>query len=143
MVYGEGDHPDILLWDFAWRRIEQGYDVIGVIQRRDEAEASRLGPARFVLLREDQEEGEGSLTARGKIDCAGQFEHVAGTLTSELRRRPDVLIFNRYGSMEAAGGGLIPVLAGAIELDIPVLIGVPQALFGRWLALASGLTVNF
>ena len=39
------------------------------------------------------------------------------------------------------GGGLIPVLAGAIQLDIPVLIGVPDALFGSWLTPAGGLAV--
>jgi Protein of unknown function (DUF2478) len=141
--YGERDHPDVLLRDFARGLIGQGCDVIDVVQRRDGIEARRAGPARFVLLRElDPEDGEVRLGARGEVDCATQFEHVVATLTSELCRHPDVLILNRYGSMEVADGGLIPVLASAIELDIPVLIGVPDALFGKWLTLASGLAVK-
>ena len=36
---------------------------------------------------------------------------------------------------------MIPLLAGAIQLDIPVLIGVPDALFGSWLTPAGGLAV--
>jgi hypothetical protein len=143
LVYGQNDDPDVLLRTFARRLIGEGFDALGVVQRRGAIDAGRPGPAKFVLLPD-----EGGLDddrrygVSGGIDYAIHLEEVAARLASALRRRPDLLILNRYGSMEVAGAGLLRVLSAAIELDIPVVIAVPEALFGRWLTFASGLAVR-
>jgi hypothetical protein len=140
LVYGREDAPDVLLHTFARRLIEQGYDVLGVVQRRG---AMDVGRPEFMLLPEEDSLGDDCQPmVPGDGDCAIQLEDVARRLTSALRRRPDLLILNRYGSMEVAGAGLLNTLSAAIELDIPVVIAVPEALFGRWLTLANGLAVR-
>jgi len=63
-------------------------------------------------------------------------------LAERVKARPDILIINRFGYREAIGGGLLGVLAEALELNIPTLIAVPRALFSHWLALSNGLAVK-
>jgi hypothetical protein len=143
LVYGQRDDPDVLLGTFARRLIRQGYDALGVIQRRGDIDAGRAGSARFVLLPDEDGRDDGCRSeAPGGVDGAIALQDVATRLASELRRRPDLLILNRYGSMEVGGAGLLDVLSAAIELDIPVVIAVPEALFGSWLNLANGLAVR-
>jgi hypothetical protein len=59
-----------------------------------------------------------------------------------LERRPDVIVLNRFGSLEVCGCGLIEVLNKAIDRDVPVLIAVPDALFRTWLNAVQGLAVK-
>lgn len=135
LVYGQEDDPDVLLRTFARRLIEEGFDVLGVVQRRSGIDVGSPSPVKFVLLPDEESREDG-------VDSAIRLEDVAARLASALRRRPDLLVLNRYGSMEVAGAGLLDVLSVAIELEIPVVIAVPEALFGKWLNLANGLAVR-
>jgi Protein of unknown function (DUF2478) len=141
LVYGQKDDPDVLLRSFALRLIEEGFDVLGVVQRRSGADVGSASPVKFVLL-PDEESRERPNEVPDGVDCTIRLEDVAARLATALRRRPDLLVLNRYGSMEVAGAGLLDVLSVAIELEIPVAIAVPEALFGRWLNLANGLAVK-
>lgn len=38
--------------------------------------------------------------------------------------RPDLLVVNRFGKLEAMGRGFVPVIVAALETGIPVLVGV-------------------
>jgi len=143
LVYGQEDDPDVLLRTFARDLREQGYDALGVVQRRGAVDAGRLGPPEFVLLPDENSGADGGRNeVSGGVDCAIQLEDVAARLALALGRRPDLLILNRYGSMEVAGAGLLRVLSAAIDLDVPVVIAVPEVLFARWLTLANGLAVR-
>jgi hypothetical protein len=141
LVYGQKDDPDVLLRTFARRLIEEGFDVLGVVQRRSGIDVEGPSPVKFVLL-PDEESCKRPYEVPNDVDCLIHLEDVAARLASALRRRPDLLVLNRYGSMEVAGAGLLDVLSVAIELEIPVVIAVPEALFGRWLNLANGLAVR-
>src|SRR5580658_6080708 len=106
LVYGQKHDPDVLLRTFARRLIGQGYDALGVVQRRGDIDAGRPGPARFVLLPdEDGRDYDCRSEAPGGVDGAIDLGDVAARLASELRRRPDILILNRNGSMEVGGAG--------------------------------------
>jgi hypothetical protein len=135
LVYSRGDDPDALLTAFARGLTASGHDVAGVVQSRRLVNAARADPLQFVMLGEDA-------AGRSQVSLAIELEDVAKRLAPALRRGPDLLVLNRYGTKEASGGGLLEVLSIAIEGDIPVVAGVPEALFPRWLGVAEGLAVR-
>ncbi len=45
-------------------------------------------------------------------------------MTSSLAAAPQLLIINKFGKDEADGRGFRPVIAEALALDVPVLVGV-------------------
>ncbi|WP_370654107.1 DUF2478 domain-containing protein [Pseudotabrizicola sp.] len=49
----------------------------------------------------------------------------------------DVLIVNKFGKREAEGRGLVPVIAEALEMGLPVLIGVNGLNLAAFLAFAG------
>src|SRR5215469_15021183 len=70
--------------------------------------------------------------------CATQLQDLGARLGLALDRRPDLIVLNRFGWLEASGSGLLSLLAHAIERDVPVAIAVPEGLFSRWLTVAQG-----
>ncbi|MFN4130043.1 MAG: DUF2478 domain-containing protein, partial [Paracoccaceae bacterium] len=48
-----------------------------------------------------------------------------------------VLIVNKFGKRESEGKGLVPVIAEALELGLPVLIGVNGLNLAAFLAFAG------
>ena len=147
MVYGRGSAPDSLLADFMFHLLGQGFDVLGVIQARGTSEAG-TSPEPVLQTIPDDLFAQGRMptdTAIGQARqraCGTALPGIGASLTEGLKRRPDLLVLNRYGSQEMAGAGLLGALAEAIDRDIPVLIAVPEALFPRWLTLAHGLAVR-
>jgi len=122
LVYARGDDPDALLGSFATNLVARGYDPVGLLQRR------RGGRFDYLLM-----PGTNAVAA---------LSAAAPSLLAAVRRRPDLLIVNRFGSAELSGGGLLGVLVEAVRLDVPVLIAVPRALFTDWLAFSGGLTIR-
>jgi hypothetical protein len=122
LIYAPGDDPDGLLGSFATDLAAGGFDPVGLVQRR---RGSRLD---YLLM-----PGTSPVAAPSAA---------APSLLQAVRRRPDLLIVNRFGSAELSGGGLLGVLVEAVRLDVPVLIAVPQALFADWLAFSGGLAVR-
>ena len=50
-----------------------------------------------------------------------------------------LLVVNKFGKIEAAGGGLRTAIAEAVDLGIPVLVGVPARNLDSWRAFAGPL----
>ncbi len=124
MTYAPGDRPDDLLAAFAGDLAGQGVDVVGVVQRRPGPELVRLP--------------DGARLDR--IPAA--LAEAQAWLTQAVDHDPDLLILNRFGTSECAGGGLLSVMSAAIRRDVPVLLAVPEALFGDWLVASGGLSVR-
>jgi len=124
ITYRLGECPDDLLAAFATDLAGQGVDVVGVAQRRPGPDLVRLPDG-----------------ARIDRVPAGLAEAQVW-LTRAVDRDPDLLIINRFGSSECAGGGLVSVIAAAVRRDVPVLLAVPEALFGDWLVASGGLSVR-
>jgi hypothetical protein len=135
LVYGRGDDPDALLRAFALDLVARGNDVLGVVQSRPIEDAITANALQFVMLGEDA-------AGASQVLLDVELEKVASRLEAALARRLDLLVLNRYGTKEAEGGGLLAALSIAIERDIPVVVGVPEALFPRWLDVADGLAVR-
>jgi len=122
LVYSRGDDPDALLQSFATDLVAGGSHPVGLLQRRS---GTRVD---YMLM-----------PGAAAVDA---LSAAAPSLLNAVRRRPDLLIVNRFGSAELSGGGLLGVLVEAVRLDVPVLIAVPQALFPDWLAFSGGLAIR-
>jgi len=55
---------------------------------------------------------------------------------------PRLLVVNKFGKIEADGGGLREAIADAVALGIPVLVGVPLRNIESWRAFAGGLAAE-
>jgi hypothetical protein len=143
VVYGAADNPDAVLAEFVHDLRAQGFDAIGLLQRRNPCLPDISGPVEFFLIPDEDTqracwEPQSALVS----SCGTQLQDLAARLEFTLERRPHIIVLNRFGWLEASGSGLLSLLAGAIERDVPVAIAVPEGLFDRWLTVAQGLAVR-
>jgi nucleoside-triphosphatase THEP1 len=118
---------DRLLWEFADRLQQRGYNLAGVVQTNSDRPGSRHcdmdvrvlpdGP----VIRINQVLGEDSHGCR--LDPVA-LEEAVGLVEVGLERSPDLLIINKFGKHEAEGRGFRPLIADALSRGIPVLLGV-------------------
>ncbi len=124
-IEGRG-RTDLFLMSVAAHLAARGLRLAGTVQsnvqRPDRARCDMdlrvLPDGPVVRISEDQ----GS-AARGCILDSGALEQTV----LEVERRlagADLLIVNKFGKREAEGKGLVPVIAAALDLDMPVLVGV-------------------
>jgi hypothetical protein len=144
VVYGPDDDPDRLFIDFADDLSRSGRRPVGLIQvgRTCREEAPRLGAVVLpggdtISLVEDVP----GCTAGCGLD-AGLLAGIAERLAGALAAGSDLVIINRFGRMEAAGGGLADLITRAIRADIPVLIAVPEHRFAALIKFADGMNVR-
>ncbi len=62
--------------------------------------------------------------------------------TAALAETPDLLIINRFGKTEAAGGGVRPLIVDAVDHGVPLLIAVPLRNVISWHAFIGDLAVE-
>lgn len=84
--------------------------------------------------------GSGSTGCR--LDAGALETMVAAVERSIAVQRPDLLIVNRFGKIEATGRGFCPVIAQALDLDVPVLVGVNDLNRPAFDAFASGMALE-
>lgn len=81
--------------------------------------------------------------ARGcRLDVAALAE-VNAQVERSLAMDPAILIVNKFGKVEAEGGGLLDLIGRAVEGRIPVVIGVPLRNLEAWRRFAGGMSVEF
>jgi hypothetical protein len=81
--------------------------------------------------------------ARGcRLDLAA-LAHVAARIEQSFARDPTLLLVNKFGKAEAEGGGLLDIIAAAVDRDIPVIVGVPERNLEAWRNFAGSLAVEF
>jgi hypothetical protein len=144
LVYAIGDRPDLVLMDFARQVSDSGRRICGLIQFRDRSsEASRR---RLMVLDGWREVDVGHENvavgdSRCHIDEAWMDGMVAEVRTS-IARGVDAVIVNRFGALEAAGGGFCDAIRAASETQTPLIIAVPAFEFERWTRCSNGMTVK-
>lgn len=81
--------------------------------------------------------------ARGcRLDPEGLESAVAAVSAVMAADRPDLLVVNKFGKHECLGRGFRPVIAEAVALGIPVLVGVNALNLAELQAFVDGgLTV--
>lgn len=147
LVYADGVYPDRAIARAIAPLRERGVAMAGAIQLQPD---DLPGRHPCDLLLEDLASGEVTAIAehRGKeargcrLDV-GVLTEVAETVTTSLHASaPCLLIVNKFGKIEADGGGMRGAVAEAVELGIPVLVGVPARNLDRWRAFAGSLAVE-
>lgn len=126
MAPGSGD-TDLVLERLASDLAARGLKCCGTVQINTErADARRCDMDVRVLpdgpvLRISQDRGP---QARGCRLDAGALETAVGLVAARLSSRADVLIVNKFGKHEAEGRGFRDVIAQAMAMDVPVLVGL-------------------
>ncbi|PYG27859.1 DUF2478 domain-containing protein [Pelagimonas varians] len=125
MAPGRG-YTDLLLARVAERLETQGYKCLGTVQTNTERGDGPCDMDVKVLpdgpvLRISQTLGPASRGCR--LDAAA-LETSVGLVASTLDTSTDLVIINKFGKHEAEGCGFRDVIAQALSLDIPVLVGV-------------------
>lgn len=139
LVYAPDVDPDPHLRAFFDRRLGEGWDALALLQERLPLDDDRRRRCRLRLA------GDPDVADAGPADPHAHREVVAemgGRLARLIDRGPDLLVLNRFGRSEARGGGLFSLMWRAVELDLPVVVAVPEGLFPVWLACAGGLAVR-
>ncbi|ABD89964.1 DUF2478 domain-containing protein [Rhodopseudomonas palustris] len=142
IVYTDGGVASPYIAELGYRLREVGTSVAGIVQYKSSLprpsrcaiEVEELS-SRFVLqLSED----EADQPFGCRIDPEALAE-AAALIAAALRKNPDVVILNKFGRLEAEGGGLREIIAEAILLGTPLIAGVPRRNLAPWRAFTKGL----
>ena len=144
VVYADGIYPDRVIANAIAPLQERGVPLAGALQ----VEAERM-PGRHPcdMLLMDLASGDVSAIAeyRGKhaAGCrldVGLLTDIGEAVSSSLHDgEARLLVVNKFGKIEADGGGLRGAIADAVDLGIPVLVGVPARNLDSWRAFAGPL----
>lgn len=143
MAEGRGD-TDLLLHGVAMRAQARGLRLCGTVQINSNCDADRPcdmdvqvlpdGP----VIRISQTLGPG---ARGcRLDPAALEQAVAES-ERRLDAGCDLVIVNKFGKHEAEGRGFRGLIAEALSLDVPVLVGVNSLNVPQLEAFCAGVAV--
>lgn len=135
VVYTDGLAADKFLagWGYALRAA--GFTVAGIVQlntfERDPGKCDMVVEELFsgTLLQLSEDRGKEASGCR--LD-RGILAEAVGLLLTALEEKPDILVLNKFGKVEAEGEGLRDVLAKAVELGVPILVGVPFRNLDQW-----------
>lgn len=133
---------DRVLAEVAGRLGAQGWRLAGVVQENPEVPGQRCDMDLVLLeggARVRISQGLGPLAHGCRLDPAG-LEAAAGQVAAGLETAPpELLIVNKFGTAELSGRGFRPVIGRALELGVPVLIGLNRANLDGFDAFAEGL----
>lgn len=144
MAPGRGD-TDLILFRLAGDLAARGLRCCGTVQIN--TERAKDGPCDMdvrvlpdgPILRISQDLGP---SARGcRLDPAA-LETAVGLATANLARGADVLIVNKFGKHEAEGHGFRSLIAEAISMGIPVLVGINALNLPSFDEFAGGLATR-
>ncbi len=137
-LQGRG-RTDALIAKVAALLTADGIQLAGTVQsnlerpdrRKCDMDLAVLPDGPIVRISEDR----GDL-ARGCLLDSGALEQTVAAVLQRLDGA-EVVIINKFGKREAEGKGLVPVIAEAMERDLPVLIGVNGLNLAAFLAFAG------
>jgi len=147
LVYADGVYPDQAIGRAIEPLRERGIPLAGAIQHDP---TDRPGRHPCDLLLENLATGEiiaiaehRGQEARGcRLDVGILTDISEAVVTSLHGAEPRLLIVNKFGKIEADGGGMREAIADAVHLGIPVLVGVPMRNLDRWHTFAGAYAVE-
>lgn len=80
--------------------------------------------------------------ARGCRLDVGALETAVGECERRLEAEADILIVNKFGKREAEGGGFRDLIAEALALELPVVVGVNSLNEAAFLEFTAGAAVE-
>jgi nucleoside-triphosphatase THEP1 len=143
IVYADGVAARRFICDLGHRLRDAGVAVAGIVpyqpnsrERSDgsEMEVEDLASRIILQLSDDSEVND----ADCRLDPAALHE-AAALISAAFRNSPDLVILNKFGRLEVEGEGLRDVISDAVELGIPVVVGVPERHIESWRTFTNGL----
>jgi nucleoside-triphosphatase THEP1 len=144
MAPGRGD-TDLVLERLATDLAARGFRCCGTVQIN--SARTDAGPCDMdvrvlpdgAILRISQDLGP---QARGcRLDPAA-LETAVGLVAVGLSSGADLLIVNKFGKHEAEGRGFRDVIAEAVAMDVPVLVGLNALNRSAFESFAEGLAIQ-
>jgi len=147
VIYADGVYPDRLLRQVFAPLRDRSIPIAGVLQV-EQPSPDDCHPCDMLL----EELCGGEILAlsetRGKhargcrLDI-GVLTELAESVQSSLQAdEPRLLVVNKFGKVEANGGGLREAIADAVARGIPVLVGVPMRNLESWRAFTAELATE-
>jgi nucleoside-triphosphatase THEP1 len=131
---------DALLADVARDCQRKGWRVCGLLMTRGEGEGCA---ADMVLV--DIATGERYLVSQplgpGSTACRADpqgFARASGVLRAAMDSAPDLVICNRFGGLEAEGGGFAAEVLALMAHDVPLLTAVASRHCENWRRFSGG-----
>lgn len=142
IVYSDGLAADRFISDLGYKIRDAGIAVAGIVQHnqfvRDrtkcDMEVEELASGIVLQLSEDR-----GKEARGCRLNRGALSEAAALLSTSLGGGPELMILNKFGKLEAEGRGLRDTFADAMQLGVPIVVGVPYRNIEQWRAFTGSL----
>jgi hypothetical protein len=141
IVYSDGKAFEAFLQKAAALMVGEGMKLAGLVQR------SQPKPDRRKCDMHLQDLSTGELYgisddrgphARGCVLNTDRLAHACQAAELGLSEVTDLLVLCKFGKTEAEGGGFRTLIARALELSVPVLIGVPAINLQPFREFAAG-----
>jgi len=124
---------------------DRGLTLAGVLQhqvctapdRRCDVVLEDLTTGHRTSIFEDRGPGAGGC----RLD-EGALAEATARIEGNLDRRIDLLVLNKFGKAECGGGGLLDLMANAVERGLPTIIGVPRSNLEAWRKFAGEFAVE-
>ncbi|WP_417829638.1 DUF2478 domain-containing protein [Thalassospira sp.] len=145
MLAGIAFHPkdpiDDLFAAIADAMLANGNSVAGYVQkRRRDADCGTLVHVRNLRSGDEMPitKNRGKMAKGCKLD-GDALTTLASQLAHDIEAGSDILIIARFGRSEAEGRGLRDVISQALDLEIPVLVGVRDEYADAWQDFHGGV----
>lgn len=146
LIYHAGFDPGPILRGLVSELIAKGAKCAGFIQR----DIEKPGRARCDMILENVSNGsvipiseDRGPGARGCRLDEGELARAMMATVEALSAGPDILFINKFGKSEAEGRGFRPLIAKALEREIPILIAVPWNNIESWRRFAGDFSHEF
>jgi hypothetical protein len=145
IVFDRDEEPDPPLIAFIEQAVRRGVRVAGLVQERQERSVEGscerhevrlrdLATGRTTPIMQDLgREATGCRVDPAAIAVAAKFLDIA------RESAPDLLVANRFGRLEAEGGGMLAEIGRAVAEGVPLIVCVPARYLAAWDAFACGL----
>jgi nucleoside-triphosphatase THEP1 len=143
IVYTDGAAAARYIADVGYRLRRAGVAIAGIVpyqpnsrEHNDACDMEVEDLASKIVLQLSDDRELPSTDCR--LDPAALHE-AAALISASFRNMPELVILNKFGRLEAEGEGLREVISDAVELGIPVVVGVPERNIGPWRSFTNGL----
>jgi nucleoside-triphosphatase THEP1 len=144
LVYNELAYPDEILRQVVDRCRLRGVRLAGVMQHRPRDPGHRCD-----MLLEDLATGRQTsiFASRGRGAKGCQLDEYAmlkmvSEIELALKNGPKLVVLNKFGKVEAEGMGMRDLIAQAVGMGIPLIVGVPARNLHAWREFAGEFSVE-
>jgi hypothetical protein len=140
IVYPKGPDFEAFLRDVTATMAEQGMRLAGLVQHSQ----AKPGRTKCDMYLQDLTGEVSAISddrgphARGCVLNTDRLLGACEAAKAGLSAETDLMVLCKFGKAEVEGGGFRSVIATALELSVPVLIGVPEINLSPFREFASG-----